>query len=414
MTSGFFFRNWQRKLIALFSAVIIWIFVNQSITETKILPNVAVRVVNLPSDKTIPGLLPNGYLGNRITLTLSGSKDVIRDLEPSDLEILLDGSTASADDWVVQITKKNLVSLNPDLDLRHHITAVDHPEFVLKLSQLITDKVPIYIKNPIGKPPEGYEFLDVWPEQLMQTVSGPKEEIQDLKLKGLKLTLDLGKVTKEELDTLFAAHEPARDEISFPVPPKWKFVPIPIRHNASVEINDPEVKDLRIEFLRKELLPLDRLIPLSVFYPIKYSATINPEKISLAETDILSSMNDIMVYTQPLYVEGVSKIFLDIVRDHIWIVIVAAPKNEREVLQWSIEVIDPHEMEDTFVAYEWAKQKNNDSFANEDPHKRESILRNRFREYMQKLTLRNPDGSKLNLIPVLSNDKIVVRNSHAH
>ena len=178
---------------------------------------VAVRVINLPYDKTIVGLLPNGYLSNRITLTLSGSKEMMQSLESSDLEVLLDGSTAGADDWVVQIAKKNLVSLNPDLDLRHDVTSVQHPEFVLKLSQLFTDKVPVLIKNPVGQAPEGYEFFYIWPEQLMQTVSGPKEEVQDLKIKGLRLILDLSKITKDDLKHSFrqTGKDSFSDEISF-------------------------------------------------------------------------------------------------------------------------------------------------------------------------------------------------------
>lgn len=408
MISRFFFENWQRKLIALVSAMVVWVLVNQSITETKILPNVAVRVVNLPSDKTIVGLLPNGYLGNRITLTLSGSKDIIHDLESSDLEVLLDGSTASADDWVIQIAKKNLVSLNPELDLRHHITTVRHPEFVIKLSQLITDKIPVHIKKPLGKAPGGYEYLDVWPEQLIQTVSGPKEEVQDLKIKGLKLTLDLGKITKEDLDKL--EKEESRDEVNFLVPAKWKLLPIPFRHNVSVEINDPEAKEMRIDFLRTQLLPVERYVPVTIFYPLKYSDVINPDTQKLSESENISITNGIAVYTVPIFVKGVSKLFLDIIRDNICLVIIAAPKNEREILQWSVEVIDPHEMEDTFVAYEIGKQKND--ISEDDLHKREKVLRKRFRDYMQKLTFYTEKGEKLNLVSTLSPDgKIVVKSS---
>ena len=175
--SQLLFQNWQRKGIALVTAVVVWIFVNQSITETKTIPNVPVKVINLPQDKTINGSLPNGYLSTRLTLTLSGSKDVIKELEQGDLEVLLDASTADSDDWVVQVTKKNLVSLNPSLDLRHHINSVSHAEFVIKLSDLITDTVPVWIESPTGRPPQGYEFLDIWPEKLSQTISGPKEAV---------------------------------------------------------------------------------------------------------------------------------------------------------------------------------------------------------------------------------------------
>ena len=72
-----FFHNWQRKLVAALAAIVIWMFVNNSINDTVTISNVPVRIINLPPDKTIPGLLPNGVLGRRLTLTLTGSKDVV-------------------------------------------------------------------------------------------------------------------------------------------------------------------------------------------------------------------------------------------------------------------------------------------------------------------------------------------------
>ena len=69
-----FFHNWQQKLVALIAALIIWLFVNHSIIDSKTIANIPVRVVNMPSDKTILGLMPNGVLSKRISLTLSGKK----------------------------------------------------------------------------------------------------------------------------------------------------------------------------------------------------------------------------------------------------------------------------------------------------------------------------------------------------
>ncbi len=167
---NFFLENWQRKLIALISATVIWLLVNHSITSTRVIPNVPIRIVNLPSDKTVQGLLPNGLLSKRVTLTVSGSKDVVDQLEPGDLEIIIDASN-KGDEWIVQVSKKNLVGLNPDIDLLRNITQVTHNEFIIKLSRLITDKIPVMILPPIGEPPQGYQFLDIWPQRLTHTVS---------------------------------------------------------------------------------------------------------------------------------------------------------------------------------------------------------------------------------------------------
>lgn len=401
------FRNFNRKIIAVITAVIVWIFVNQSITETKTIPNIPVKVLNLPHDKTIIGLQPNGYVSQRVTLTLSGSKDVIQQLEPGDLEIHLDASNPDSDDWFVQITKKNIVSLNPSLDLRQHINQVSHQDLAIKLSNLVTEKVPILIKTPKGTAPEGYEFLDVWPEKLMQTISGPKEEIQKLRSKGIELQLDLNKISKDMIETLKNSKHDHDGEVSFPVPEKWKRVPIKFRDNATQEINDPEAQNLRIDFLKSELLPIGKEIPISIYYSLKNSAKINPKTANLVMTKNVNFRNDVAYFSLPLYVKEVSRRFLDIIRDQMEIVIIAAPKNEREFLQWSLEVIDTREMEDTYVAYAITQQKQLGTQIS-DPAEREKVLRKRFVEFMQKLALYTADGAKLNLVCSLDDGKITV------
>src|SRR5580704_12492526 len=155
MIKGLFINNWQRKLVAILAAIVIWLLVDHSITDTKTIPNVSMRIVNLPPEKTILGLLPNGILTKRVTLTLTGSKDVVDELEAGDLEVVLDASVANNDEWIVQINKKNLLSLNPDIDLSHSINQVEHSEQIIKLSRLITAKIPINVQSPTGDPPPG-------------------------------------------------------------------------------------------------------------------------------------------------------------------------------------------------------------------------------------------------------------------
>lgn len=387
-----FIFNWQRKAVALISAIVVWLFVNASITDTKTLPNVPIRIVNLPSDKTIQGLLPNRLLSKRITLTLRGTKDIIQELEPGDLEVLLDVSTADSNDWVVQVSKKNLVSLNPSIDLAHHITEVFHPEFVLKLSPLVTDKIPITILTPTGTPPTGYEFLDIWPQKLMQTVSGSQEEIDSLKAAGLELTLHLGDISKADLDAL---HTPSvhDDEISYLVPDKWKRVAIPFHNNALEEINDADTHDLSIAFLRKSFLKINNVLPIRVFYPLQSSEKINPKTYPLAINDLIQQKNEVTIFTMPLYVRDVSHLFLDVVREDIEIAIVAAPKEEREILHWSLEVIDPSSLEDTYVAFVLTNAKDQPAIAK----RQEGVLRKRFRDYMQRLTLFSAPEQPLHL-----------------
>lgn len=398
----FLFVHWQRKLVALLAAITLWLFVNQSISETKTLTNIPIRIVNLPHDKTIQGLLPNGMLSRRITLVLTGSKEVVEELEPSDLEVLLDASTADADDWIVQISKKNLISLNPAIDLPRHISQVEHTSLVIKLCQLVTTKIPLIIAEPHGKPPIGYEYLDIWPQHLWQTISGPRDEVQKLKEQGLEVIFDLNDIVKGDLDALKTG--PDGDEISFVVPKKWQHVYIPFR-NAPEEFNDPEAQNLRIDFLRKEFLPIEKEIPIRLFYPLEDIENINPSSFSLALSDDIQNKYGINIFTKPLFAKEVSRLFIQVIQNSIEIVIRAAPKNKRKVLAWSLEFINPSDLEDAYVAQFIASSPNRSLSISK---KQEEVLRRRFRDYMYKLTLYLPNAKKLHLKSTLEDGQIRV------
>lgn len=404
MIAQFFLHNWQRKLAALVTAIVIWLFVSHSINETQTIPNVPIRIINLPQDKTIQGLLPNGILSRRITLSLTGTKDVVEQLEPGDIEVLLDASTTDSDDWIVNLSKKNLVSLNPSIDLGQHVSQVKNSEFVVKISKLVTDKIPLVIQHPKGVPPDGYEYLDIWPQHLNQIVSGPEEEIQRLKENGLELIFNLADVTKAELDGIKAGAR--NDEISFPVQKKWKQVVIPFR-NTSEELNDLDAQNLRIDFLRKELHQLEKEIPVRVFYPLDELDKLNPEIYSLAVNDDIQKREGIAIFTKPLYAAEVSQLFLDVVRNNLEIVIVAAPKTQRKVLAWSLQFIQARDLEDTYVAFSIANATTSKGI-HEINKEKEELLRKRFRDYMQHMTLYIAHNKKLHLKSTLEGDQIRV------
>lgn len=407
------FQNWQRKVAALLTALILWLFVNYSITATKTIPGVPIRIINLPAEKAIQGLLPNGILNKRIALTLSGSKNVIRELESGDLEVVVDASMIDRNDWVLLLTKKNLVSLSPDIDLAHSITNISHTEFIIKMSRLITAKIPITILPPIGEAPQGYELLDIWPQKLIQTLSGPEEAIQNLKVRGLELLFDLNEITKIELDAIRSAHLNAQnDEISFFVPNHWKEVAIPFHNNALEEINDPEAQHLRIDFLRKEVILIEKEIPIRVFYPLPNLIEINPKKYPLATSEKIIEKNGISIFNQKLYTHNVSRLFVDIIKANLELVIVAAPKREREIFEWSVEVVATEELEDAYVAY-FIGNAQEPSFSQGAPmpdHLHEAMLRKRFRDYLQKLRLYTTPDQKLHIDSFLEGNSIKVKS----
>lgn len=400
-------QNWQRKLFALISAIIIWSFINHSINATKTISSVPIRVINLPADKTIQGLLPNGILSKRVTLSLVGTKGVIDELEPGDVEVLLDASAVDTDEWIVRISKKNLVSLNPEIDLNKHVSQVGHADLIIKLSKLVTAKVPVTVEIPKGSSPPGYEFLDIWPQQMFHTLSGPEEEVQKIKEKGLTLSFDIADITKADLDTLKSTGH--NDEVSFFLPKKWKQVVIPFRQNAHEELNDPDSKSLRIDFLRKEILPLEKEIPIRIFFPLDDLSAYSPLNLHLGLNADIHEKSGLTIFTKPLFAKDVSRLFIDVVRNSLEIVIIAAPKSKREVLAWSLMFINPRDLEDTYVAFSFANiAVNKDLATGLIPKKQEEMLRKRFRDYMQRMTLLLANGKKLHIKSTIDGENVRV------
>lgn len=397
--------QWQRKLWALAAALVVWFFVNYTITSSKTIPSVPIRVINLPTDKTIYGLLPNGFLSKRTPLTLTGTRDVIDQLEPGDLEIIVDVSNLPSD-GIVQITKKNLISLNPKINLPKHVTSVSHPEFVIKMSPILTEKIPVLINPPSGQAPPAYEFLDIWPVKLFQTVSGPQEQVLDLKNKGLELTFNLNDISREQLASLKGSGL-YDDEVSFLVPDPWKKVEIPFSMRGMEALNDPEAKNLQINFLRKQLLPIKNELPLHVYYPLKNSETINPSTYPLATSAFIQMKNDLPLLIIPVFANNVSKLFLEVVRDNIELDIVAAPPSEREQLEWGMSFIDDAHLEDTYVAFLLSNSKGTEASQGKNSQ-REEHFRQRFRLYVQQFSLYLSPQHKLELESRLEDGKIKV------
>lgn len=394
MMHNLLISNWQRKIVALAAAIVIWVLVNHSITITKTIPNIPIRLINIPSGKTVEGLLPDGLLNKKMTLTITGSKTVLDQLHPRDLEIVLD-ATGHGEEWLVEISKKNLVSLNPDVDITHSITSITYNEFVVKLIKSITEPVLLTITKPIGDPPKGYQFLEIWPQHLFQRVTGPETQVKELKEKGLTLTFNLNEITRAELDALRTS-ETQDAEVAFPIPESWKFVRIPFYNNSEAPLNDPKAKNLNITFLAKDFIPLNLQVPLSIYFPLKYSPTLNPDTYTLAENQVVKKNNGIFVFSEPLFARGVSRLFLDVVRESMQIVITAEPRTSKESLPWSWEFVNPEKLENIYVNRSLALIANQ-QLLDLQPKLREGFLRSQFRNYMREFTLFDKSGKKLSL-----------------
>ncbi len=394
-----FFENWQRKYFSLFIAVIAWFVINHSLTATKTIPNVPVRIANISAYKTV---LEHD---KTISVTVVGNKAVLDTLNPGSIEIVVDAAN-KPDMWVETIAKKNLVSLNPEVDISG-ISQVSSPSLTFHTVNIVTEKIPVVITRPIGDAPRGYQFLDIWPYHLSLTVSGPEDVISKLKLKEQKLTFNLNDISKGELDALQTEESEA---VSFPVPDHWKQILIPQIASTPLQINDIEANSLRIDFVRHDLIAVETHLPVTLFFPQEFCSFLNPESCILETTDCVKHVNGINILNEPLYARGVSKLFLDVVRDMMQLQILVTPNSGIESLGWSVQFANPKSLEDEYVA------RLKSEITNKEPNEfhlllKEIYWRNRFRSYMSRIELYTQDGTKLDLNIQLEKNAIkVVKN----
>lgn len=402
-----FVENWQRKSISIVLAIIIWFMVNQTLTTSRTITNIPVRVINIPPGKTIVDLQSNGILAKRIALTLVGNKTMLDDLTSSDLEVVIDAQGKQGE-WIASISRRNLTSTNPEIDLVKGITRVSPASVIIRLTKLVSEKIPVFITQPIGEAPKGYQFLDVWPYQLSLNVSGPEQVVKRLKAKGIRLTFDLSDITKAELDALRSRPDsPQGDEVSFFVPEQWKRVNIPLLSDTPIEIDDPRAKDLRIDFVRLSLLPIQSQIPLALYFPTEVLDTYNPKNVSIVDTPLIADKNGIFLFDKPLYAKGVSQLFVKIVEQMIQLSITVQPTRESQLLNWSVEFINPRLLEDRYVSLVMSDVSEEDVH-DLQPLVREEYLRNRFRSYMNRFQLYDAEDKRLQMQIRLENNKVII------
>jgi YbbR domain-containing protein len=100
-----FIKEWYHKCTAILLAVIIWLAVNHSQSTSKLLENIAVRVINIPPGSTVEGLLPSGILNKRLPITVHGKKLFLDELSANDVEVVIDAKDKITEP-VVMVSKK--------------------------------------------------------------------------------------------------------------------------------------------------------------------------------------------------------------------------------------------------------------------------------------------------------------------
>lgn len=403
--SRFFMRNWLRKIVSLGFATIIWLLVGQTVTVTRTLNNIPVRIIDLAPEQTVLGLQSNGFLDKKVSLTITGNKNTIRDLRSTNLEVVI-SATGHTESWIAAIDKYNLVCLDEEANIRRDIQSVAADDIFIRLTQYVTEDIKVTITTPVGSAPKGYEYLDVWPKYLIQTVSGPKEYVNALKEQGLDLTFNLNKVSFEELERNRIA-QGNHDEIIFPIPKEWKKILIPFGNTNTYEtLNDPKADFLRLLFLKQEFIPLNLNLPVILFFPVKYSHSFNPLNYTLEASPPIILDQGIYQINIPLFVKDVSNLFLDVVKNNIALTVVMPPSYNNNSVNWAVEFIDEKTLEDTFVQAIVAQEH---GILHDFSLIDEAGIRHRFREYLRKLSLFGKDGHPLNLSAEISHNKVIIR-----
>jgi len=399
-----FINNWARKLISLLFAMLIWIVVNHSISSTKTVHNVPVKVTNLPSGKTVEGLKPNNLLNKGVTLSLTGNKHVLDAISAEDLLVIIDADRKKGD-WIAKVTPKNLLCLNPSIDITSNISYITHSNIIIKPTNLIREKIQITITRPIGEAPKGFQFIDVYPYKLYTHVTGPENVVKSLKTKNLKLTFNLNQISKELLEEL--NEKRSGDTISYFIPEEWKTLNLPYISSDPIKIEDVNAKDLRMDFAKTDMIPLESKLPITLYFPPQYRDTLNPDTYSLSSNEFIKEQNGMHFLNCKLFATGVSPLFLEIVKDMIQVVVIATPFSEGKNNLWNVQFIYPVELENRYVAQS-IKLANSDP-SDVRPNIQEEYLRNRFRYYMNRFRLYTENSEKLYLDIKIQADKVNVK-----
>jgi hypothetical protein len=395
-----FIENWPRKILSFFLAIIIWVLVNDSLTTTKTFKNVPIKIINLPTGKTIEGMKADNLLSQRLQIKLIGNKKNLDEITENDLIIQVDALNHK-NDWISPITKKNLISLNHHLKL-NGINKIIAPDLNLKISSIFSERIPVYLTYPLGEAPKGYHYIGLWPKVLYVTTTGTEKEIKEIKSRGLKLTFNLANISKNDLDQLFSSQK--KEEISYSIPQEWKKIKI---GSTTLWIDDPDAANLKMEFSTNKALPLNVSIPVTIYYPLKNSLDLNPLNLSLEENELIKNVHGIHVLTLPLYAKKVSQHFLELVKDHLQIVLKPEKVQDKINITWNLQIIHPQELERKFIS-NVLSENIPEAIPELYLNSREEYLKNHFHTYMDQFRLFLTENQKLSLKFTIESNKIKV------
>jgi YbbR domain-containing protein len=182
-------KNWELKILALLSAIVLWFFVvGIENNSSKFPEQIPVAAVNVPT-----GMVVSNDLGKAI-IRIRTDQDLVKNLAVGDFDVTVDLTNAQegGQDLPLSATSKND---------KVTILKVD-PATVHVVLQAITQK-DIKVKPVVsGNPAQGYAVQDVQVNPQTVTISGGKNAINtldsieaDIKLSGIESTDFMENVT---------------------------------------------------------------------------------------------------------------------------------------------------------------------------------------------------------------------------
>lgn len=168
-----FLNNLLLKLISLFFAVTVWFYV------TPIAPRDTLEVnYVLPLElKNIPdNMMTVGKIKDHINVRLKGRQGVIKDIDPGQLSVGIDLSSAREGMRSYKINPDNI-----NLPAGVEVVRIDPKTIKIDMVKLVRKDVDVKV-NILGRPAPGYRVKKVSVTPSRITIEGPESEIRHLSL----------------------------------------------------------------------------------------------------------------------------------------------------------------------------------------------------------------------------------------
>lgn len=168
MIKDFLIRNWELKLLALFLALVLWIFLipeEKTFAEKNLIVNL--ELINIPPDVEVVET-PNPT----INLKVRARKRIINQLSPNDFQAALDLARATIYQQEYPLEPR-MIKTPPQVE----IVSISPPYIHVKLEKTKRLEMEV-VPSLIGRPAEGYRIVrvEVIPPRVM--VRGPESKIR--------------------------------------------------------------------------------------------------------------------------------------------------------------------------------------------------------------------------------------------